>query len=292
MQAFDFLSVRSLDELSAVLATKNPSIRLLSGGTDLLLQLREGRARAQQVIEIKHIPELLEIKWDPFQGLRLGAAAACRQICLDPQVQAHYPGLVDAFSLIGGVQIQNQASVGGNLCNASPAADSIPALIVHRAVCQIVSQQGVRRVPVEDFCRAPGKTILEPGEFLAWLDIPPSPLHFGAHYLRFIPRNEMDIAVAGAAASVTLDAEGKHFLSARLALSAVAPIPLDVLDAAEFLIGKPVTPEVIAQAAQLARAAARPISDLRGSADQRRQLCEVLSRRAFEKAVWRARVEA
>jgi carbon-monoxide dehydrogenase medium subunit len=197
--------------------------------------------------------------------------------------------LIDAIHLIGGVQIQYRASVGGNLCNASPAADSIPALIVHEASCIIAGADGTRKVPVENFCTAPGKNVLEHGELLVAVSIPPPKENFGAHYLRFIPRNEMDIAVVGAGASVTLDAAKQKILSARIALGAVAPTPLFVEEAGTFLAGKEISDENIREAAAIAQAAARPISDLRGTAEHRKHLCAVLTRRALEKAIERGR---
>jgi len=289
MQAFEYVSASSIQDVIAMLSNGKSPARILSGGTDLLVQLREGRAKARLVIDVKGIPEFNEITYDAQSGLRLGAAASCYRICHHPQVSAYYPGLVDAISLIGGVQIQNRASVGGNICNASPAADAIPALIAHAAICHVSGPQGQRQVPIENFCTAPGKNVLAPGECLVSISVPPPGSHFGAHYLRFIPRNEMDIAVVGAGAAVTLDESGQCFVQARVALGAVAPTPLFVPAAGDYLAGKSVSPEAIQQAARLAQAAARPISDLRGTAEHRKHLCYVLARRALEKAVERAR---
>jgi carbon-monoxide dehydrogenase medium subunit len=185
--------------------------------------------------------------------------------------------------------MQYRASVGGNLCNASPAADSIPALIVHQARCLVANGQGTREIPVEQFCVAPGKHAMEHGEFLLAVTVPPPPPIFGAAYLRFIPRNEMDIAVVGAGASVRLDESKQKIQSARIALGAVAPTPLFVEEASTFLAEKDITQENIRAAAGLAQAAARPISDLRGTVEFRKHLCEVLTRRALEKAIERAR---
>jgi carbon-monoxide dehydrogenase medium subunit len=289
MQDFNYVSASSLQDVFSLLSDGRDGAKLLAGGTDLLVQLREGRAQARLVIDVKNIPELSEIEYDAAAGLRLGAAVSCYRLCHDPRVAEFYPGLVDAFSLIGGIQIQNRASVGGNICNASPAADAIPALIAHQAVCQVVSAQGQRQVPIESFCTAPGKNVLQPGEILLSVTVPPPVRHFGAHYLRFIPRNEMDIAVVGAGAGVILDEDCQRFVDARVALGAVAPTPLFVPEAGEYLAGKPVSPEVIQEAARIAQAAARPISDLRGSAEHRKHLCFVLARRAIETAVERAR---
>jgi len=288
MQSFDYVAPRSAQEVISLLAGKNGDACILSGGTDLLVQLREGRRKTKLVIDIKNIPELTQITFDPKNGLRIGAATSCQQICSDPNVSKNYPGLVDGINLIGGIQIQNRASVGGNLCNASPAADSIPALIVHEATCNITGPNGSRTLPVEAFCIAPGKNTLQAGEFLTFINIPTPKEKFGAGYLRFIPRNEMDIAVVGAGASVLLDKDRKRFVSARIALGAVAPTPLLASDAGAFLSGKEVTRDNVKEAARLAQAIARPITDLRGTAEHRKHLCAVLVERALEKAIERA----
>ena len=290
MQEFSYTKAKSEEEVVSLLSSDGDGVRVLSGGTDLIVQLREGRRRASLIVDVKGIPEANALVYDPAEGLRLGAAVACHRICGDATVNQVYPGLIDAVSLIGGTAIQGRASVGGNLCNSSPAADSIPALIVHRAVCIIAGPGGRREAPVEAFCTAPGQNVLQRGEFLVALRVPPPPPRFGAGYLRFIPRNEMDIAVVGAGASVVLDQDRATFVSARIALGAVAPTPLLAPEAGEYLAGKPVSAEAIAQAARIAQAASRPISDMRGTAAQRKHLSAVLVRRALEKAVERARL--
>jgi carbon-monoxide dehydrogenase medium subunit len=198
-----------------------------------------------------------------------------------------YPSLAEVASLIGGTQIQGRASIGGNLCNAAPSADSVPLLIALAATCRVSGPRGSRDVAVEDFCTAPGRTVLQPGELLVSLHLPPPARHSGARYLRFIPRNEMDIAVAGAGVEVIL--ENGRFRSARVALAAVAPTPLYVREAGEALAGSPVDEASIAAAAEIARKSAKPITDMRGTADYRSHLCAVLTRRALEAAVVRAR---
>jgi CO/xanthine dehydrogenase FAD-binding subunit len=288
MQSFDYVAPKSAEEVVQLLTGKNGDARILAGGTDLLVQMREGRRTANLIIDVKNIPELTQITFDPKNGLRIGAAASCSQICGDENVGKYFPGLVDAIHLIGGVQIQNRASVGGNLCNASPAADAIPALIVHEAVCHIAGPNGTRTLPVEEFCVAPGKNALQSGEFLTSVSVPNPEQNFGASYLRFIPRNEMDIAVVDAGASVVLDADRKRFVSARIALGAVAPTPLPASDAGAFLAGKEVTRENIKEAARMAQAIAKPITDLRGTSEHRKHLCTVLVERALNKAIERA----
>lgn len=289
MQNFNYVAAQSVNEVVSLLAQKGNDARILAGGTDLLVQLREGRKKAGLVIDIKRLPETNELKYDLSGGLTLGAAVPCYRVCSEPEIAQAYPGLIDAIELIGGMQIQGRASVGGNLCNASPAADVIPALIVHQAVCQIAGPDGMRELPVEQFCVAPGKNDLRPDEFLVSIHIPPVGTGFGAGYLRFIPRNEMDIAVVGAGAAVTLDDERQRFSAARVALGAVAPTPLLVTEAGEFLIGKEVTAENVFEAARIAQSAARPISDMRGTTDQRKHLALVLTKRVLNIAIERAK---
>jgi CO/xanthine dehydrogenase FAD-binding subunit len=288
MQPFRYIRAQNAEHAATLLQQQNGRARILAGGTDLIVALREHRIEADLVIDIKGIPEVDELTFDAHDGLRLGAAVPCHRIYRHAEVVRHYPGLIDAASLIGGIQIQGRASLGGNLCNASPAADSIPALIVHSAICDIALPQTRRRVPVEEFCTAPGKTVLGRGEFLASLHLPPPPPGFGAAYLRFIPRNEMDIAVVGVGAAVQLDASRRRIVAARIALGAVAPTPLFVREAGDALIGAEVSEAALMHAAQIAQAAARPISDMRGTAEFRRHLVGVLTQRALMQAVARA----
>jgi len=264
----------------------HPGAHLLAGGTDLLVQLRAGRKETDLVVDIKHVPELNEISFDESTGLTLGAAVCCAAIHEHPDVKNHYPSLAEITSIIGGTPIQGRATLGGNLCNASPSADSVPLLIALGAKCRVASTHGEREIAVEDFCIAPGKNALKPGEILVALHFPAPRKSSGAHYLRFIPRNEMDIAVAGVGVSVVLD--NGTFTEARIALASVAPIPLFVQAAGDSLKGKPVNAESIEAAAELAKSAAQPISDMRGTAEYRRHLCAVLTRRALEAAVKQA----
>ena len=284
MQEFSYTAPRTLAEAQADLARGNGDARVLAGGTDLLVQLREGRRQARLVVDIKSVPEVNALEYRPETGLVIGAAVPCYRILDFLEREELYPGLTAAAGLIGGTQIQGRATLGGNLCNASPAADSIPALIVHRAVCRVYGPRGYREVAAEDFCLAPGQNALEHGEFLVAIQVPAVGAGFGAHYLRFTPRNEMDIAVTGAAAALQLSPDRGVILSARVSLGAVAPTPLLVAEAGDYLAGKPPTGEVLRAAAEIARQAARPIDDMRGTAAQRRHLAGVLTRRALEKA--------
>jgi carbon-monoxide dehydrogenase medium subunit len=292
LQAFDYVPARTVDEAVSLLAAKGDQARVLAGGTDLIVQVREGRRQLELIVDVKNIPDVNVLSYDPQNGLHLGAAVPCHRIYGDATIAQVYPGLIDAFSLIGGIQIQGRASIGGNLCNSSPAADAIPPLIVHHTTCVIAGPNGRREVPVEQFCTGPGQNLLEPGELLVSLRIPPPPNNFGAHYQRFIPRNEMDIAVVGVGSAVVLSENGSTIMAARIALGAVAPTPLLVEEAAVALVGKPISEDTIAEAAAAAKAAARPITDMRGTVEQRRHLSGVLTRRTLQGAIARARGEA
>lgn len=291
MKDFEYATAATIDEAVSLLAARGEKAKILAGGTDILVQLREGLRDADFVLDIKKIPELMELNYSAERGLRLGAAVPCYRLYGNPQMAAAYPALADAARIIGGWQIQSRASVGGNLCNSSPAADTIPALIALRAVCHIAGPQGNRSLPVEQFCTAPGRNVLSRGEFLVSLEFPAATKHSGSHYQRFIPRNEMDIAVVGCGAWLQLDATGRSIQAARIALGAVAPTPLFAADASNWLAGKPATEETFVQAGEMARQVARPISDMRGPAEYRIHLVGVLVKRSLAKAAERARSE-
>jgi CO/xanthine dehydrogenase FAD-binding subunit len=286
----DFARPATLNEAIGLLADNGGKARILAGGTDLIVQLRAMPGRINNpdlIVDGKSISELNELSYSPESGLTLGAAVPCYKIYQNSEVAKAYPGLIDAASLIGGIQIQGRASIGGNLCNAAPSADAIPALIAHSVTCKIVGPNGTREVAVEDFCTGPSKTVLEPNEILVSLHFPPPPPGFGARYIRFIPRNEMDIAVVGAGVSVVLD--NGSVKSARVALAAVAPTPLLVKEAGAALVGKPASDSTVSEAGELAKAAAKPINDMRGTIEYRKHLCDVLTRRALDAAITRAK---
>ncbi len=191
MHAFDYAAPETLDEAVALLTKQDGHVRVLSGGTDLLAQLKDGKGSPSLVVDIKHIPDLMAFTCDASRGLTLGAGVPCHVINNDNSIQKLYPALLDSSSLIGGTQIQGRATIGGNLCNSSPAADSIPNLIAHKAVANVTGPDGDRSVPVSEFCTGPGSNVLKAGELLVSLHLPAPVAGFGAGYLRFIPRNEM-----------------------------------------------------------------------------------------------------
>ncbi len=291
MEAIDYTAPKTLDEALKVLADNGDRARVLAGGTDLLVQLRGGRRSADVVVDSKFIPELNELSYDAQKGLTIGAAVPCCEIYENKDVSSKYPGITDAASLIGSIQIQGRATLGGNLCNSAPSADAIPPIIVLDGVANISGPNGSRQVPVEDFCTGPGQNVLQTGEILVSITLPAPQAHSGATYLRFIPRNEMDIAVAGVGTSVVLDASGQNFVSGKIALASVAPTPVLAKDAGDSLAGKPVSDATIDEAAQKAMADAKPINDMRGTIKQRVHLVGVLTRRTLNTAVNRARGE-
>ena len=288
MKWIDFEKPNTVEDAVKLLSDSGGTARAMAGGTDLIVMLRVGHPRVNPdvVVDIKSIPELNELSYDANKGLTVGAAVECYKIYGDDNVNSHFSALNDSATLIGGTQIQGRASFGGNLCNAAPSGDSIPNMIAHRAVATITGPSGTREVPVEDICTGPGQTSIGSDELLISINFPSNGAGFGANYIRFIPRNEMDIAVAGVGASVTIE-DGK-FTSARVSLASVAPTPLLVEEAGEALVGQPVSEGAIQKAADLAKAAAKPISDMRGTADYRKHLCDVLTRRALTTAVERA----
>jgi len=288
LHPFAYVAPSTVAEAVSELNKHGDRARPLAGGTDLLVKARANVWELDAVVDIKNIPELMTLTING-DGLSIGAAVPCYQVYDNSEVAAQYPGIVDGVSIIGGIQIQSRAGLGGNLCNAAPSGDGIPALIAHSAVAKIASVNGTREVAVEDFCTGPSRTALEAGELLVSIEVPKPAPNSGAAYTRFIPRNEMDIAVAGVGVFVQLDASGQNFESARIALASVGPTPILASAAGDSLSGKPVNDDTIAAAAALAKDAATPITDMRGTIEQRRQLVEVLTGRMIKQAVERAR---
>jgi len=285
----------SLEQAVALLAAERGEARVLAGGTDLLVQMKTDLIEPELVVDIKGIAELREIK-EEAGGFRIGAAVTGAELKEHPRLGTVWPGIVEAANLIGSTQIQGRATMGGNLCNGSPAADSVPALIAAGAKASIagprgapiVGSKGRREVPVEDVMLAPRKLSLAKGEIVASFLLPPKPARTGDAYLRFIPRTEMDIAVVGCGICLTLDAKGTC-TGARVSLGAVAPRPLLVAEAAAALIGTPVDDAALKRLDAAARAACKPIDDKRGTKDYRIKVAGVLARRAAQIALDRAR---
>jgi aerobic carbon-monoxide dehydrogenase medium subunit len=277
----------SLDAATALLANAAGTARVLAGGTDLLVQLRAGMIAPDLVVDVKHIPEVNQITAEDG-GFRIGAGVSGARLGEHAGVKALWPGVVEATELIGSTQIQGRATMVGNMCNASPAADSVPAMIAAGATVRVVGPNGQRDVPVEEICIGPGKTSLAKGEIVASVLLPARPAHSGDAYLRFIPRTEMDIAVVGAGVSLILDENGTC-TAARVSLGAVAARPLLVEPAAAALIGTKVDDAALEALAAAASAACKPIDDKRGTIEYRTKVAGVMARRAAVIALQRAR---
>jgi CO/xanthine dehydrogenase FAD-binding subunit len=284
MSQFAYLSPSSPDEAARALA--KVGAHALSGGTDLLVQLRGGRIRPDLFVDLKAVAGAIGVREDAG-GFVIGAATPGAVLGEHAALVRAWPGVVEGATLIGSTQVQGRASLGGNLCNASPAADGVPALISARAVCVVVGPNGRREAPVETIAVGPGQTSLAPGEFILEFRLPPRPKRASDAYLRLIPRTEMDIAVVGAGVNLSLDDHGK-VSEAHVALGAVAPKVLLVAEAGQALVGGRLDDGALAKLEAAARAACRPISDKRGTAEYRTRIAGVLTRRAALVAFARA----
>ncbi len=285
MRRFDLALPENVDECLAILSERGPGAKLLAGGTDLLPQLKNALLRPACVVDLSGVGELRAVQ-DADGGLRIGAAVTARALELDPRVRSRYPSLAESAALVGSVQVRNLATLGGNLCNAAPSADMAPPLLALGAEAVIAGPGGRRRIPIGSFFQNVRQTVLAPGELLVELVIPATGPRSGGSYLRHTPRRELDIAVVGVASQITLS--NGTCARARVALAAVAPTPLRAVAAEQALEGQAITPALIERAAGLAQDAARPISDQRGSAEFRRHLVRVLTRRTLAIALERA----
>ena len=287
MRRFDLVMPTSVDECVRALADRGPDAKLVAGGTDLLPQLKNAMLRAGCVVDLSGVGQLRQLARADGAGLRIGAAVTARTLERDPGVRAAYPAIAESGALVGSVQIRNLATLGGNLCNAAPSADMAPPLLALDAEAVIAGPRGTRRVPVRrrsfSGCAAPCSRRTRCSSRSS---SPPTGPRSGGNYRRHTPRRELDIAVVGVASQLTLS--NGVCAKARVALAAVAPTPVRATAAEQALEGQPVTPELIERAAALAVEAARPISDQRGSADFRRHLVQVLTRRTLTTALARA----
>jgi len=268
----------TLKDAVKLLASSKGNTQILAGGTDLLVRMRTGFSEPDNVIDIKLISPMCKIARDG-KGFSIGAAVSSAQMSENAALVKAWPGVVEAAALIGSTQIQGRATIAGNLCNASPAADSVPAMVAAGARALIRGPKGKRKVAVEKFCKGPGKTILKKGELIEAILLPAKPTRTGDAYLRFIPRTEMDIAVVGAGVCVTLDSKGVC-TAARVSLGAIAPTVLLVAKAARALVGTTLDDAALDALAAACSAAAKPIDDKRGTKEFRIHVAGVLARRA------------
>jgi carbon-monoxide dehydrogenase medium subunit len=285
VRRFELALPESLDDCLRLLAERGPETKLLAGGTDLLPQMKNGVLMPKRVIDLSGVARVKILESDA-KGLRIGAAVPARQLEQDPRVRAGYVSVAESAALVGSVQVRNLATVGGNLCNAAPSADMAPPLVALEAQAVIAGPHGERRVALSDFFTGVRTTVLGPDELLVEIVAPAPGPHSGGSYIRHTPRRELDIAVVGVASQVTL-ANGVC-AKARIALAAVAPTPVRATTAEAALEGRPLTPELIERAAELAARGAKPISDQRGSEDFRRHLVRILTRRTLTAALARA----
>ena len=279
----------TLERAVALLSAEGGTARVLAGGTDVLVQLRSGMVEPDLIIDIKRIGGVFDIA-EEAGGWRIGAAVPAVAMKENPALVAAWPGVVEAANLIGSTQIHNRATLAGNLCNASPAADSVPAMIAAAATARVIGPDGPRDIPVEQVATGPGKTSLKKGEIVASIFLPTRPAHASDAYLRFIPRSEMDIAVVGCAVSLVLD--GERVADARVSLGAVAPTALLVGEAGEALRGSTLDDAALDRLGQACSAACNPIDDKRGTIAFRRKVAGVLARRTARIAHDRAKGSA
>ncbi|MBR0873014.1 xanthine dehydrogenase family protein subunit M [Bradyrhizobium tropiciagri] len=281
-----YVAPRSLDEAISAFAAAGSAARIMAGGTDLLVQMRSGLVRPGLIVDIKKIGEMTEITETADGGFRVGAAVSGMALLEHHRFGKVWPGVLEAVNLIGSKQVQGRASAGGNLCNGSPAGDSVPAMIAAGAVVTLQGPGGRRELKVEDVPAGPGRTNLKPGEILVSIAFPPRPVGSGDAYLRMIPRTEMDIAVVGIGVSLTL--KDGVCTAARVGLGAVAPTALLVEPAAKALIGSKLDDAALEAAAAACRSACRPIDDKRGTIAYRIKTAGVLLKRTAAIAAKRA----
>lgn len=285
MKNYDYIAAGSLEEAARL--AQEGGTHLLAGGTDLFVHLRRGKIAPQKLIDLKTIPRLSYVAGNGHEGLRIGALTPLADLQSSLSLLPSYRALAEAAASIGSVQIRNKGTAGGNLCNASPAADLAPPLLVLEARVKLLAAAGERWLVLKDWFHGPGETDLKAGEILTEILVPALPPRTGAAYVKFSRRRGMDLSVAGAACLLALTPEG-CCQQARIALGAVAPTPRRAPQAEALLRGQKLTPALMRQAAQAACSVAQPIDDLRASAAYRLEILQVLVRRGLELALQRA----
>ncbi len=285
MRDFQYHAPATLDEALDLLSQHRESARVLAGGTDLVLMMTDRVVAPDHVIDVKNISELTRLEWSDDGALAMGAATSFRRLETSPEVRDHHPGLAEAAGEVGSWQIRNLGTVGGNLCTASPSAEIAPILLALDAEVEIAGKRGRRSVPIGQFHTGVRRTVLEPDELLLEIRIPGGRGRAGSHYLKLKERQKMDIAFVGVATVLELEAGDGVVKSARIALGAVAPTPIRAEEAESSLRGKQLSDDVLAEAGRLAAQAAKPISDVRASADYRREMVNVLTQRTLRQAL-------
>jgi CO/xanthine dehydrogenase FAD-binding subunit len=281
---FDYLEAKTIKEACFLLSKNKGEAKLIAGGTDLLISMRKRTISPKCIVNVKTIPNLDYIH-DSGQGLAMGALATLHDIASSPVIRNKFPMIAEAAQQIGTPQVRNKGTIGGNLCNAAPSADMAPPLIALGARAKIEGPQGIRVVELENFFVGPSETVLHDNEMLVELQVSNPSAYTNGVYLKLPARNGVDIAVAGVAAVITLDSKYVKVLDAKIVLGAVAPTPLRAYQAENVIRGKNIIGELIEKAAQLAASEAKPISDIRGSANFRREMVKVLTSQAIRRAI-------
>lgn len=284
---FEYFAPETLEEALRVLAEKGSGSRVLAGGTDLLMKMNQGLLKPSTIIALKRIKGLDKIDFNTRKGLFIGATALIVDVASHPRIIKKYPAIAYAAQVMANVQIRNMGTVAGNLCNAAPSADNAPTLIAMGAVVTLRSVKGERHLPLEQFFKGPGMTAIESGEIMTSIFVPLPPLKSGVSYKRISARGKVDIAAVSSGVMVTMD--GKTCKDAKIVLGAVAPVPMRAIKAEKVVKGKVLNQELIEKAGAQASREARPISDVRATAEYRKQMVAVLTQRALEEAHARAR---
>ncbi|MVA99396.1 xanthine dehydrogenase family protein subunit M [Nitratireductor sp. CAU 1489] len=283
MRRFDYYQPESLEEASALMADLGSEASVIAGGTDLLVEIKEELRKPLHVVDIKKIPGLKDYRYDAEAGLRFGALVAARELEIWAPVIEHYPNLRTAVSALGSIQVRNRATVVGNVCRASPSADTIPPLVADGASLSVYNRGQERHILVEDLFTGPGRTVLVPGDIVTGISVPPSRPQSGRAYIKHGRRKAMELATVGVA--VSLERDGNTCTEIRIALGAVAPTPIRARNAEALLRGRAIDPAAIAAIADAAMAESTPISNVRASAAYRREMVGVLTRRAIGQAM-------
>jgi carbon-monoxide dehydrogenase medium subunit len=285
MRRFEYLEARTLRQAIGMLQRHGEQARIVAGSTDFLVRWRAGFWHPDYVVNIQRIPGLSRVTYSARNGLRLGAMVTIQTLEEHPAIRRNYPALAGAASSFAGVQVRNLATVGGNICNASPSGDTLPALLAYGAECRLSGPDGHRQVPLDQLFTGPGRTVLAQDEVLTEVTLPPPPTNTGSLYIKHSPRGAMDIATVGVASAVTVDRPSGECTGARIALGAVAPTPLRARAAEDMLRGRRLDADLLQAAAEEAMSQATPIDDVRGTARYRREMVRVLTRRTLERAV-------
>ena len=283
MRRFEYLEARTLRQASGMLQRHGEQARIVAGSTDFLVRWRAGFWHPEYVVNIQHVPGLGRVTFSRRNGLRLGALVTIQTLEQHPAIRQHYPALAAAAASFAGVQVRNLATVGGNICNASPSGDTLPALMAYGAECRLSGPGGHRQVALDQLFTGPGRTVLNQDEILTEITLPPPGPNTGSLYIKHSPRGAMDIATVGVASALTVDRSGEC-TDARIVLGAVAPTPLRASAAEDLLRGRRIDAESLQAAAEQAMAQATPIDDVRGTARYRREMVGVLTRRTLERA--------